>query len=128
MWFKPKKSPLIGQQKEQQAQIWLTAQGLQILECNYRCKGGEIDLIALTPNHPHQESTLIFFEIKYRKNNLFGHPGEWVTIQKQQRILLCAQHYLLKHKSLNHLPMRFDVITFEGHQTTPTWIKNAFGQ
>ncbi len=133
MWFtkkKPANTP--GAQKEQQAADWLQAQGFQILEQNYRCKGGEIDIIALSPppqkSQAHHETTLIFFEIKYRKNSQYGHPSEFVTPQKQHRITQCAQLFLLKNSTLNHLPMRFDVITFEGKQITPEWIKNAFGQ
>jgi len=133
MWFNKKKTTSTsGAQKEQQASDWLQAQGFQIIEQNYRCKGGEIDIIALSPACPNTQSshepTLVFIEIKYRKNNQYGHPSEFVTPQKQRRITQCAQLFLLKNSSLNHLPMRFDVITFEGQQTTPEWIKNAFGQ
>ncbi len=133
MWFNKKKTASTsGAQKEQQASDWLQAQGFQILEQNYRCKGGEIDIIALSPTshnaQPNQEPTLVFFEIKYRKNTRYGHPSEFVTPQKQHRITQCAQLFLLKNSALNHLPMRFDVITFEGKQTSPEWIQNAFGQ
>jgi len=133
MWFNKKKpASTSGAQKEQQAADWLQAQGFQILEQNYRCKGGEIDIIALSPSSPksqaNHETTLVFFEIKYRKNSQYGHPSEFVTPQKQHRITQCAQLFLLKNSTLNHLPMRFDVITFEGKQITPEWIKNAFGQ
>jgi len=124
MWFKKKNVPpkKSGQQKEQQACDWLQTQGFQILAQNYLCKGGEIDIIALSSN-----STLVFFEVKYRKNSHFGHPSEFVTPKKQQRIIHCAQYFLLKHPQLTQHPMRFDVITFEGKQTTPEWIENAFG-
>ena len=124
MWFKKKNVPAkkSGQQKEQQACDWLQTQGFHILAQNYLCKGGEIDIIALSSN-----STLVFFEVKYRKNSHFGHPSEFVTPKKQQRIIHCAQYFLLKHPQLTHHPMRFDVITFEGKQTTPEWIENAFG-
>lgn len=128
MWFKKKKNMTrSGPQKEQQACEWLQEQRFNILEQNYLCKGGEIDIIALSPPQSNNESTLVFIEIKYRKNSLYGHPSEFVTPKKQQRIIRCAQLFLLKHPALTHLPMRFDVITFEGYQTTPNWIKNAFG-
>lgn len=139
MWFRTKKSTSTsGAQKEQQASDWLQAQGFNILEKNYLCKGGEIDIIALSPlpsnnalpllRQTKPEPTLVFFEIKYRKNSHYGHPSEFVTPQKQRRITQCAQFFLLNNTPLNHLPMRFDVITFEGKQTIPKWIKNAFGQ
>ncbi len=130
MWFKKKaptsNAPNKGKQKEQQACHWLQAQGYQILEQNYHCKGGEIDLIALSSSQP-SHATLLFIEVKYRKNNHFGHPREFVTPKKQHRIIQCAQLFLLKNPKLAHLPMRFDVMTFEGEQSTPQWIKNAFG-
>ncbi len=139
MWFRKKKAPnTTGAQKEQQARDWLQNKGFNILEQNYCCKGGEIDIIALSPlpnnsalplhSQINPEPTLVFFEIKYRQNSDYGHPSEFVTKKKQRRITLCAQLFLLKNTPLNHLPMRFDVITFEGKQTTPEWIKNAFGQ
>ena len=128
MWFKKKTltTKNTGQQKEQQACDWLQTQDFHILEKNYFCKGGEIDIIALSSNTLSQ-ATLVFFEVKYRKNNHFGHPTEFVTLKKQHRIIQCAQLFLLKNPKLAHLPMRFDVMTFEGDQTTPQWIENAFG-
>ncbi|MCF6298986.1 MAG: YraN family protein [Thiomicrorhabdus sp.] len=127
MWFKKKPSTAknSGQQKEQQACDWLQSQGLHILEQNYLCKGGEIDIIALSSN-TKPNPTLIFFEVKYRKNSHFGHPSEFVTAKKQHRIIQCAQLFLIKHPNFSQHPMRFDVITFEGKQTTPQWIENAF--
>lgn len=132
-WLKHK--PLTqGQQKERQARVWLEQHNIEIIAQNFHCRGGEIDLIGLSkhpkptnPKHLEKQPRLIFFEVKYRKNNLHGHPAEFVTPQKQQRILLCAQTFLLKHPNLATLPMQFDVITFEGLQTTPEWIEDAFG-
>jgi len=82
----------IGHQKEQQAKHWLTQQGIKIIAENFRCKGGEIDLIGL-----NTQNQLIFFEVKYRKQTNYGNPAETVTHQKQQRIILCAQNFLLKN-------------------------------
>lgn len=119
----PKLSSLfsIGHQKEQQAKHWLAKQGIRIITENFRCKGGEIDLIGLD-----RQSQLIFFEVKYRKQTAYGNPAETVTRQKQQRIILCAQNYLLKHSKYQDSAMRFDVITFTAKQQTPEWIQNAF--
>jgi len=120
----PKLSDLfssVGHQKEQQAKSWLTEQGVNIIAENFRCKGGEIDLIGLDST-----GLLTFFEVKYRKQTAFGHPAETVTSQKQQRIILCAQNYLLKHPNYQEFSMRFDVITFTANDQTPEWIQNAF--
>ncbi len=110
----------IGKQKEQQAKKWLQKQGLKILSENYRCKGGEIDLIAL------RESTLIFFEVKFRKSTDYGHPAEMVNSKKQQHIIGCAQQYLIKHPQYQDLAMQFDVLTFTADQSAPEWIEDAF--
>lgn len=111
----------IGQQKEQQAKLWLQRKHIQIIADNFRCKGGEIDLIGLSNDE------LIFFEVKYRKQNNYGHPAEFVTASKQQKLIHAAQTYLLKHPQYQNHAMRFDVITFEGEDTEPNWIENAFG-
>lgn len=110
----------IGHQKEQQAKAWLSQKGIEIIAENYACKGGEIDLIGIK-NHQ-----LFFFEVKYRKQTSFGHPAETVTPQKQHRIILCAQTFLLKHPQYQDFSMQFDVITFIGKDKTPEWIENAF--
>ena len=124
---KPLTQPTLGQQKEQQAKSWLEQQHIEIIAQNYHCRGGEIDLIGLSKTSKNVPARLIFFEVKYRKNSQYGHPSEFVTPQKQQRLLLCAQHFLLKNPNFSDYPMQFDVITFEGAQRIPEWIEDAFG-
>ncbi|WP_371811855.1 YraN family protein [Thiomicrorhabdus sp. 6S3-12] len=117
-------SKLIGQQKEQQAERWLQAQNIKILERNFRCdrfKKGEIDLIGMEKDH----QTLIFFEVKYRKNCDFGHPLEFITSGQQARIRRCAEVFLQKHPQYQTSDCRFDVISFTADDD-PEWIKNAF--
>ncbi|MDX1353643.1 MAG: YraN family protein [Thiomicrorhabdus sp.] len=115
----------IGHQKEQQAKHWLVKQGITIIDENFHCKGGEIDLIGVQDLNEH-ETQLIFFEVKYRKQTDYGHPSETVTSKKQQHIILCAQNYLLKHPNYQELAMRFDVLSFTAQQTQPEWIQDAF--
>ena len=110
----------IGRQKEQQAKNWLEKQGFTIIAENYHCKGGEIDLIGAK----HQQ--IVFFEVKYRKSNHYGHPAEMVNTQKQQHIIHCAQHFLQKHAEYQNHQLQFDVLTFCGGQTQPDWVQNAF--
>lgn len=116
-WFSQK----VGQQKEQQAAAWLQKNAINVIAQNFRCKGGEIDLIGLDADH-----TLIFFEVKYRRNSSFGSASEFVTPQKQQRLVHCAQTYLQKHPKYQAYSMRFDVLSFEASQTQPEWLKDAF--
>jgi len=109
----------IGRQKEQSAKQWLEAQGIQIIAENFHCKGGEIDLIGL------EQQTLLFIEVKYRKNTAHGSPEETVTYRKQQKLQLCAQVYLQQKPQHAHRMLRFDVIAIIGNQP-PVWLKNAF--
>ncbi|WP_373019162.1 YraN family protein [Thiomicrorhabdus sp.] len=118
------KSKLIGRTKEQQAAAWLRQQGIELLEHNYHCRGGEIDLIGFD----RRSNQLIFFEVKYRQSSDYGHPAEFVTAPQQKRIIQCAQHFLLKHPDLQNAGMQFDVLTLLDEQTVPERIENAFGQ
>jgi len=109
-----------GQQAELQACRFLQQHGLELIDKNYHCRQGEIDLIM-----KHQD-TLVFIEVRYRKNNRFGGAKESVTSNKQHKIRTTALHYM---QALTSEPnARFDVIaiTGEGKQQTFEWIQNAF--
>ncbi|OZG71996.1 YraN family protein [Hahella sp. CCB-MM4] len=112
----------IGQSAEKQAARHLQEHGLKIVRQNFRCKGGEIDIIA------RDNETLVFVEVRHRKSNRFGTPGETVTYKKQQRIILAAQFFL---QTLKTQPQcRFDVIESrpgEASEINFNWIKDAFG-
>ena len=73
-----------GQQKEELAAAWLERQGYEILEHNYRCRQGEIDLIARDGRY------LVFIEVKYRNSAKCGDPLEAVDRRKQAKILYTA--------------------------------------
>lgn len=92
--------------------------GLRILERNYRCRMGEIDLVA------EDGSYLVFVEVKYRSTGGSGDPLCAVDRRKQRVISRVAAHYLLTHGEGTERPCRFDVVGFEGAR--PRWIRNAF--
>ena len=81
----------IGSVYELKASDYLTKKGYQIIERNYRCRIGEIDIIAI------ERDCLCFIEVKYRKNEKTGDPLEAVDKRKQQKIIRTAQYYLLTH-------------------------------
>ena len=108
---------LTGTKYEQAAGFFLEQMGYEILEYNYRCRSGEIDIIA------KDGGCLVFCEVKYRSGRGKGSPLEAVDYRKQQTIFRCASHYLTG-KRLSGIPCRFDVIGIEG--TAVTHIKNAF--
>lgn len=102
---------------ERATAYYLEQQGYVILEYNYRCRAGELDLIARDGEY------LVFCEVKYRKSRGKGDPLEAVDRRKQLRIYQCAQYYLTE-KHLGEIPCRFDVIGIEGRRVV--LIKNAF--
>lgn len=110
-----------GDQAEQLAADYLQKQGLKLLEKNYRCRFGEIDLILL------HKKTLVFAEVRLRKNQSFGGAASSITAQKQARIVHTAQHYLSMQHNLP--PCRFDVVLLnELTGNHIEWIQNAFGE
>ena len=118
-FFNKKEYKNSGDRAEELACQYLLAQGLTLLDRNYLCKGGEIDLIMRDDNY------LVFIEVKFRKNSQYGNPAEHVTNSKQRRIIHTARDYLQKHSKLAKLPVRFDVIAIQ-HQDDINWIKSAF--
>lgn len=106
-----------GRQSEKEAALYLKQQGLQIIEMNYRCKGGEIDIIA------QDRETLVFVEVKSRALSQFGSAIESITKTKQKRIIFAARYYLLKLR--HRIPTcRFDAILIDGQALR--WEKNCF--
>ena len=96
----------------------LQKNGLKLVTKNYHCRGGEIDLIM------RDDADLVFVEVRYRKSSAFGSPIETVTRQKQQRIILTAQHYLQQNPQLA-LCYRFDIVGISD-DIDIKWLKNAF--
>lgn len=112
-----KTSKGIGDNAEKLARNFLVEKGLKIVANNYRCKAGEIDLIAIDKGY------LVFVEVRYRQNDAFGTPAETVSNNKQNRLIRAAKHFLLQCKTIP--PCRFDVIAIQQNSNT-NWIKNAF--
>lgn len=107
-----------GGRYEQQAADYLRAHGMKILEQNYRCRSGEIDLIGRDGRY------LVFVEVKYRKNRKKGDPADAVTLAKRQRIRRTARVYLYSHRYGADTPCRFDVVSILDKEIC--WIPNAF--
>ncbi|MBR6399885.1 MAG: YraN family protein [Firmicutes bacterium] len=106
-----------GKSGEQIAAAYLKRRFYKILEQNYRCRMGEIDIIA------QKGSYIVFVEVKYRRDAEKGMPYEAVNYPKQQHIKNTAQYYLLQN-SLQNCDCRFDVISILGNEVTH--YKNAF--
>lgn len=112
-----------GDEAERQALAYLLAQGLQLVEANYRvargpgARGAEVDLIMR-----EADGTLVFVEVRQRTASSHGGAAASVSRGKQRRCVLGAQHYLM---SLPRLPpCRFDVVALDGEQLS--WLRAAF--
>jgi putative endonuclease len=106
---------ITGQAGEDVALTHLQLHGLTLRERNFRCKGGEIDLVM------QEHATLVFVEVRKRANSRYGGAAASVTGAKQRRLIIAAQVYLKRYK----MPpaCRFDVVAIDGEVLT--WLKNA---
>jgi putative endonuclease len=97
----------------------MRAAGLVLVERNWRCRHGEIDLIA------EDRGTLVFAEVRMRSRPGFGGAGESVTAAKRQRLLAAARLYLSRQPEAL---CRFDVFLVDGAAAHVQWIRDAFGE
>ncbi len=106
-----------GREAERRAEALLRDRGLELLQRNYRCRGGEIDLIM------RDTGSVVFVEVRYRRHSRFGGALSSVDAHKRRRLVIAAQHYLLSSGWQG--PCRFDVVGFDrGHQGE--WVRDAF--
>jgi len=112
---------LLGKEGERIAEAYLKKKGYKIVERNYRCVLGELDLIVL------DRRVLVFVEVKTRTGNGFGTPFEAVELRKQQKMIQAAQ-YFIAQKGLQQRDSRFDVvgISWPGREPMVEHIENAF--
>lgn len=112
----------LGFEIESMALSFLEKNGFSLLVRNFHCRRGEIDLIGLL------EASLIFVEVRYRKNINFGYPQESVTVRKQRKIKHAAAYFLKCHPFYTKFSCRFDVIavTLRKQEFELDWIPNAF--
>ena len=107
----------IGTEKEKLAGAYLEKNGYEIIDYNYRCRQGEIDIVAKDGEY------LVFCEVKYRSSERSGTPFEAVDYKKQKTISRCALFYITQ-RHLEYLPCRFDVVSVT--EDAIQVIKNAF--
>jgi len=93
----------LGSFGERRAAAYLRRKGFKIVQMNYKCRAGEIDIIAQDKDY------IVFAEVKLRKNSDFAEAREFVNYSKQQRIIKTAQLWLCEHEECRLQP-RFDVL------------------
>ena len=120
----------IGSKTEASALAYLSRQGLRLIQKNYLCHHGEIDLIM------KDQHGIVFIEVRYRKNNNYGSGAETVDYRKQKKICKTALHFLQNNHKLARQDIRFDIVSLSNKngnnssnkhdQLDIDWIENAF--
>ncbi len=111
----------LGRRGESAVASYLKRKGMSIVKRGYRCRQGEIDIIA------REGDVLCFVEVKTRSDSSFGSAAESITSEKMKRISYTALHYLARRK-LRDQPVRFDVVLVDtsGPEMEIELIQNAF--
>jgi putative endonuclease len=115
----------LGRRGEDRALAHLESHGLELIERNYRCRAGEIDLVM------RDREVLVLVEVRTRTRADFGSAAASVGVRKQRRFVLAARHLMLTRPELRRMRARIDVVAIDpaAHAGAPpviTWIRNAF--
>jgi len=112
---------MIGNRAEKLALKHLKKKGLKLIETNFNCRYGEIDLIM------QDDDYLVFVEVRYRKNQQYGGALASIDQHKQLKLRRSAEYYLMRYKKTDS-PCRFDILCVDGSLNNPhyDWIDNAF--
>ena len=111
----------VGAPAEREALAFLLRRGLQLVSRNFRCRGGEVDLVMLHRGH------LVFVEVRYRQSTQFLMPALTVDQRKQRKFLKTAAMFLARHSRFAQHTVRFDVIAITGAEHRRTeWLPDAF--
>ncbi|MCI9326562.1 YraN family protein [bacterium 1xD8-48] len=107
-----------GKLYEEKAAAFLEEQGFFLLDTNYRCRQGEVDLIGI------HDGCLVFVEVKYRKDLGSGAPEEAVGPAKQMKICRVSDYYRLAKPAEAERQIRYDVVAICGEEIR--WYRDAF--
>ena len=120
----PENTTTLGRRAEDLACRHLESLGLRLLERNYRCRAGEIDLVML------DGTTLALVEVRSRSSSDHGDAASTVGARKQQRFMRAARHLMLTRPDYRKLPARFDVVAIDAAAGSGPpdlrWIRDAF--
>ncbi|SEN30526.1 putative endonuclease [Pseudomonas sp. ok272] len=109
-----------GRDAEGLALKHLQQQGLRLLAQNWLCKRGELDLVMLDGD------TVVFVEVRYRKNTQWGGALDSIDARKRQKLILAAQYFLQSESRWADSPCRFDVVAMDSTANDLNWLRNAF--
>ncbi len=113
----------MGSRGEEYAAEFVEGRGMRVIRRNYRCRMGEIDIIAVDAD------TVVFIEVKTRASGMYGSPAEAVTDAKKSKLLKTAYHYIMSNDTKG-MGLRFDVaeVFFAEGCFSVNYIENAFGE
>ncbi len=109
-----------GRTAEARAAQVLAAAGFELLAQNYRCRMGELDLVA------QRGPLLVIAEVRQRSRRDFGGAAASITVAKRRRIVRAARHLLRRRPALSRLAVRFDALLIDGSEGAVEWIEAAF--
>ena len=110
----------LGGDAEERAAQHLRAAGLRLLHRNYRCRMGELDLVA------REGGTLVIVEVRLRSSSRFGGAAASITHAKRRRIVRATSHLLARYPSLQKWPVRFDAVLVGAPSGPIEWLRGAF--
>ena len=110
----------IGIEAEQRAATMFERAGFRVLQRNYRCRTGELDIVA------RRRDLLVVAEVRLRTRDDFGGSAGSVTHAKRRRILRATRNLLLRQPALAQLYIRFDALLLSGRNGRIEWIEAAF--
>jgi len=114
---------LAGRKAEGIALAHLAARGLTLVERNFRCRMGEIDLVM------RKGGTVVFVEVRSRRSSRFATPLESVDFRKRTKLVRSARFFLATHAAFRRHAVRFDVVSVEGPENGAyrlKWVRDAF--
>jgi len=110
----------IGREAEDRAARMLCAAGLRILHRNYRCRMGELDIVA------RDSAVVVVVEVRLRSTPRFGGAAASITAAKRRRIILATRHLLARFPSLQQAALRFDAVLVDAPHGRIEWLQDAF--
>jgi len=115
----------LGEAGEREAEAFLIRHGLTLVERNYNCRSGEIDLV-MTGRGEDGAEQLVFVEVRLRGAGAHVSALESVDEHKQRKLISAARHYLMNHPEWSEHPCRFDVVALHPLQDRLIWVPAAF--
>lgn len=102
--------------------------GLREVAANANYRGGELDLVMLDVGSERMHASVVFVEVRYRSNKMFGSGAISIDAHKRRKLVHAAQLFLGSHRQYRDAPCRFDVVFADGDPAAPnlTWLRDAF--